>query len=103
MIEKNDRKKATKEYFDSQAEFYDISHDGRFVKCMYQEIVKRVMTLPGELMLKIINSRLKDSDSGDYRIYGKKQIIPLFQAHSLSVNQWKRINYRTFLFNAAKK
>lgn len=207
MIEKNDRKKATKEYFDSQAEFYDISHDGRFVKCMYQEIVKRVMslpgekildlgcgngniisllkekrkgdyygadispkmiqeakkrlgqgaelkvadvvklpyetdmfdiiicnasfhhytepdkaieeikrilkkegvlilgdpTLPGELMLKIINSRLKDSDSGDYRIYGKKQIIPLFQAHGLSVNQWKRINYRTFLFNAVKK
>ena len=207
MIEKNDRKKVTKEYFDSQAEFYDTSHDGKFVKCMYKEIVKRVMslpgekildlgcgngniisllkdkrkgdyygadisakmiqeakkrlgpdvelkvadvvklpyesemfdiiicnasfhhytepdkaaeemkrvlkkggvlilgdpTLPGELMIKIINSRLKDSNSGDYRIYGKKEIIPLFQAHDFSVTQWKRINYRTFLFNAVKR
>lgn len=207
MIAENDRKKATREYFDSQAEFYDVSHDGKFVKCMYQEIVKRVMSLPGEkildlgcgngnilsllkekrkgdyygadlstkmiqeakkrlgpgvdlkaadavklpyksemfdiiicnasfhhytepdkaieeikrvlkkggtlilgdptlpgkLMLKIINSRLKDSDSGDYRIYGKEEIIPLFQAHSFSVSQWKRINYRTFLFNAVKR
>lgn len=206
MTEKNDRKKVTREYFDSQAEFYNNSHDGKFVKCMYQEIVKRVMwlpgekildlgcgngniisllkekrkgnyygadispkmiqegkkrlgpdvelkvadavklpygeemfdiiicnasfhhytepdkaieeikrilkrggvlilgdpTMPGELLLKIINSRLKDNASGDYRIYGKKQIIPLFQAHGFSVSQWKRINYRTFLFNAVK-
>ncbi|MFT4007582.1 MAG: class I SAM-dependent methyltransferase, partial [Lacrimispora sp.] len=72
MIEKSDRKKVTKEYFDSQAEFYDTSHDGKFVKCMYKEIVKRVMSLPGEKILDLgcgngnIISLLKEKRKGDY-------------------------------------
>jgi len=31
----------TREYFDSNAKDYDNSPDGRFVRCMYQEIVDR--------------------------------------------------------------
>lgn len=34
-------KKITKQYFDSTARDYDNSHDGRFVQCMYKEIVNQ--------------------------------------------------------------
>lgn len=44
-MEQERSKKVTREYFDSTAKDYDSSHDGRFVRCMYQEIVERAEKL----------------------------------------------------------
>ena len=36
----------TRRYFDRVAEDYDASYDGRFVRCMYREVVRRAASLP---------------------------------------------------------
>lgn len=196
----------TKSYFDQEAENYDISQDGRFVKCMYGEIVRRAMelpgnkildlgcgngnvirllqrekdaeyhgvdlsgqmieearkrvrgnaefkvgnamelpyensmfdiiicnasfhhyteperavsemrrvlrtggtlilgdpTIPGRLPLKLLNWLLHQGSSGDFKIYGKSDIIPLFTENGFSVHQWNYINYKSFVMNAVK-
>lgn len=196
----------TKNYFDQEAENYDNSHDGRFVRCMYGEIIKRTLklpgdkildlgcgngniirllqkereaeyygvdlsaqmieearkrvkgrvefkvgnavelpykdsmfdiiicnasfhhytepdravseikrvlrtegtlilgdpTIPGKLPLKLLNWFLHQGNSGDFRIYGKKDIIPLFTENDFSVHQWNYINYKSFVMNAVK-
>ena len=43
------------------------------------------------------------TDSGDFKIYGKKDILPIFEAQGFEIENWKRLNYRTFIFNAKKK
>lgn len=49
--------KLTESYFDSTAADYDNSHDGKFVRCMYQEILSRVKNIP--------NSRILDLGCGN--------------------------------------
>lgn len=53
MDSKRKMQEITKTYFDQEAEEYDTSHDGKFVKCMYEEIVRRVMGLPGDKILDL--------------------------------------------------
>ena len=43
----------SREYFDRTAKEYDEGHDGRFVRCMYPEIVRQVKELQGENILDI--------------------------------------------------
>lgn len=206
MDVKKDFQKTTKTYFDQEAETYDASRDGKFVKCMYGEIVDRVEALPGNYILdlgcgngniisllkkrkkasyygvdlseqmireakkrvgrdvilktadamnlpfqdemfdivicnasfhhytrpltavkeikrvlkpggtlvlgdptcpallrKLLNWGLHLGPSGDFRIYGKKDILPLFSENGFLVQNWKRLNYRSFVFHATKQ
>ena len=199
-------KETTVKYFNNTAKDYDNSHDGKFVNCMYQEIIDRVRNLAGdkildlgcgngniinllkkerkadyfgldisenmieeakkkcgedvkftvgdsenlpyqdgqfdiiicnasfhhytkpevaikeikrvlksggtlilgdptvpELVRGLFNKMLPYTDSGDFKIYGKKDILPIFEAHGFKIEDWKRLNYRTFIFNAKKK
>lgn len=206
MDSKRKMQEITKTYFDQEAEEYDTSHDGKFVKCMYEEIVRRVMGLPGDKILdlgcgngniirmlqekrkaeycgvdiseamireaekrvgkgaefkaadvvsvpygddtfdiiicnasfhhytdpdaaleeikrvlkpggtlvlgdptmpfgfmrRVFNWGLQYGNSGDFRIYGKKEMIALLKIHGLVVENYKMINYRTFALNAVK-
>lgn len=199
-------KETTVKYFNNTAKNYDNSHDGKFVNCMYQEIVDRVRKLEGdkildlgcgngniinllkkereasyygldisenmieeakkrcdedveftvgdsenlpyqdgqfdiiicnasfhhytnpesaikeikrvlktggtlilgdptvpELLRGLFNKMLPYTDSGDFKIYGKKDIVPIFKAQGFEIENWKKLNYRTFIFNAKKK
>lgn len=61
-------KKITTDYFNKTAEDYDTSHDGKFVQCMYREILARVPDTRGQRLLdlgcgngnilKILNERI---------------------------------------------
>lgn len=195
----------SKEYFDSTAKEYDQGHDGRFVRCMYPEIVRQVEAAEGEnildigcgngnilktltgrrpgnyygvdlspamigeakkrlpegvnlqiadvvnlpfadqsfdillcnasfhhyeepdkaisemhrvlrpggtlilgdptfpLLRKLFNWAIKWGNSGDVWIYGKKDILPLFQKGGFDILKWKRLNYRAFIFQARKR
>lgn len=196
----------TRRYFDRVAEDYDASYDGRFVRCMYREVVRRAVSLPGDRVLdlgcgngnlirmlrevkrascwgadlspqmiqeagknlgdkvnlavadaaalpygdgqfdivicnasfhhyteperaveeirrvlrtggtlilgdptipgrlarKLLNRAVHKRDSGDYKIYGKTEITSLFAARGFRVHSWKRINFRSFVFEAEK-
>ena len=199
-------KETTVKYFNNTAKDYDNSHDGKFVNCMYQEIIDRVRNLEGikildlgcgngniinllkkerkadyygldisenmieeakkkcgedvkftvgdsenlpyqdgqfdiiicnasfhhytnpesaikeikrvlktggtlilgdptvpELLRGLFNKMLPYTDSGDFKIYGKKDIVPIFKAQGFEIENWKKLNYRTFIFNAKKK
>ncbi|WP_330654527.1 class I SAM-dependent methyltransferase [Intestinibacter bartlettii] len=199
-------KETTVKYFNNTAKDYDNSHDGKFVNCMYQEIIDRVRNLEGDKILDLgcgngniinllkkerkadyygldisenmieeakkkcgedvkftvgdsenlpyqdgqfdiiicnasfhhytkpevavkeikrvlksggtlilgdptvpelvrgfFNKMLPYTDSGDFKIYGKKDILPIFEAQGFEIENWKRLNYRTFIFNAKKK
>lgn len=43
----------TKRHFDQTAEDYDNSHDGKFVQCMYDEIIARTMGQKGDRILDL--------------------------------------------------
>lgn len=207
MDEKKDFRKETKQYFDKQAKDYDNSSDGKFVRCLYEEIVKRAVsfpaetvldlgcgngniigllkkekearyygvdlsdemiqearkrlgedvgletadaadlpfqdeyfdliicnasfhhytnpekavsemrrvlkkggtlilgdpTIPGKWLRKFLNWGLHQGNTGDHRIYGKQDIVPLFTGQGFEVKNWKYIRCRTFVFNAVKK
>lgn len=194
-----------KEYFDSTAKGYDQSYDGRFVKCMYPEIVTGAMQIPGERLLDVgcgngnvinllmkqrqgtyygvdlspamideakkrlpanvvleiadvvhlpfeddffdglicnasfhhyqeperavgemrrvlkpggylilgdptfpllrglFNWAMKWGKDGNHWIYGKKDILPLFEKGGFDILKWKRINYRSFVFQGRKR
>lgn len=204
MKENTSIKLTTKNHFDETAENYDKSYDGKFVKCMYGEILNRIITLnprkvldlgcgngnvlkllnenmdaklygldlsdkmilqakkklgnnahlsvgdaenlpyndnefdavicnasfhhytkphavlkeikrilrkggilvlgdptaPFNWYLKILNHFLKYSDSGDFKIYSRKEIIELLSSSGFYVEDFKKINYRTFALNA---
>ena len=206
MNTKKRMQEKTKSYFDKEAKEYDSSSDGKFVKCMYSEIVSRVMELQGRKILDLgcgngnvirmlqenreaeysgvdiseamileaqkrvgkgvelkaadaaalpynndifdiiicnasfhhytdpdaaleeikrvlkpggtlvlgdptipvgpvrwlFNRGLQYGNSGDYRIYGKKEIIVLLSKHGLEAEKWKMINWHTFVLNAVK-
>ena len=53
MNTKKRMQEKTKSYFDKEAKEYDSSSDGKFVKCMYSEIVSRVMELQGRKILDL--------------------------------------------------
>ncbi|MCI1931209.1 MAG: methyltransferase domain-containing protein [Clostridia bacterium] len=204
---KKDRefKNLSKEYFNSIAENYDNSHDGKFVNCMYKELVERAITLknkphtildlgcgngnviamisqktdadlygidlsekmikeakkrldkaklcvgnaeklpyddnkfdvvicnasfhhypkpeivlqevkrvlkkdgtfilgdptsPVNWYLKFLNWALKFSNSGDFHIYGKKEIIKMLEKTGFTVTNLKKIDFKTFVLNA---
>ena len=46
-------KKITTDYFNKTAEDYDTSHDGKFVQCMYREILARVPDTRGQRLLDL--------------------------------------------------
>ena len=46
-------KKITTDYFNKTAEGYDTSHDGKFVQCMYREILARVPDTKGQRILDL--------------------------------------------------
>lgn len=46
-------KKITTDYFNKTAEDYDTSHDGKFVQCMYREIIARVPDAKGQRILDL--------------------------------------------------
>lgn len=46
-------KKITTDYFNKTAEDYDTSHDGKFVQCMYREILARVPDTKGQRILDL--------------------------------------------------
>ncbi|WP_320957583.1 class I SAM-dependent methyltransferase, partial [Enterocloster asparagiformis] len=59
-------------------------------------------TIPGRLARKLLNRAVHKRDSGDYKIYGKMEITSLFAARGFRVHSWKRINFRSFVFEAEK-
>lgn len=59
-------------------------------------------TIPGRLARKLLNRAVHKRDSGDYKIYGKTEITSLFAARGFRVHSWKRINFRSFVFEAEK-
>lgn len=50
---KDTNKKLTTDYFNKTAEDYDTSHDGKFVQCMYQEILTHVPDAKGQRILDL--------------------------------------------------
>ena len=46
-------KQTTIDYFNSTAKDYDQSHDGKFVECMYEDIVNRVLDLKPKIILDL--------------------------------------------------
>ncbi|WP_276850655.1 class I SAM-dependent methyltransferase [Enterocloster lavalensis] len=59
-------------------------------------------TIPGRLARKLLNQSVHKRDSGDFKIYGKAEITSLFSTRGFRVHSWKRINYRSFVFEAEK-
>ena len=65
-------KQTTIDYFNSTAEDYDKSHDGKFVQCMYDTIVNRVLDLNPKTILDLgcgngnIIARLQKRLNADY-------------------------------------
>ena len=65
-------KQTTIDYFNSTAEDYDQSHDGKFVECMYDTIVNRVLDLNPKTILDLgcgngnIIARLQKRLDADY-------------------------------------
>lgn len=57
-------------------------------------------TSPFDWYLKILNYFLKYSTSGDYKIYSSKEIIQLLTSCGFNIEDFKKINYRTFALNA---
>lgn len=57
-------------------------------------------TCPFDWYLKILNYFLKHSDSGDFKIYSKKEITSLLTSLDFKVENFKKINYRAFALNA---
>ena len=57
-------------------------------------------TAPFNWYLKILNYFLKYSNSGDYKIYSEKEIKYLLTSSGFTVENCKKINYRTFALNA---
>ncbi|AFA49660.1 class I SAM-dependent methyltransferase [Acetobacterium woodii] len=57
-------------------------------------------TAPFEWYLKILNWGLKWSNSGDFRIYGAKEITALLSKNGFQVSGWKKIKNRAFVINA---
>lgn len=48
MDKQTDVSERARQYFDREAEDYDTSSDGKFVRSMYGEIVSRAAALPCE-------------------------------------------------------
>lgn len=59
-------------------------------------------TGPFDWYLKVLNYFLKHSNSGDYKIYSQKEITQLLYSSGFEVQNFKKINYRTFALNAVK-
>ncbi|WP_195267408.1 class I SAM-dependent methyltransferase [Eubacterium sp. 1001713B170207_170306_E7] len=65
-------KQTTIDYFNSTAEDYDQSSDGKFVRCMYDDIVERVLDLKPKTVLDLgcgngnIIARLQKLSDADY-------------------------------------
>lgn len=65
-------KQTTIDYFNSTAKDYDQSHDGKFVECMYEDIVNRVLDLKPKIILDLgcgngnIIARLQKRLNADY-------------------------------------
>lgn len=70
----NNIKKTTKLHFDEIAENYNNSHDGRFVRCMYEEIINRVLEMQPKNILDLGcgNGNILDilSKCTSYDLYG---------------------------------
>lgn len=73
--------------------------------------IKRVLKKDGVLILgdptspfnwytKLINFSLRYCNSGDYKMYTKKEITSLLTNSGFKVKDYKMINYRTFAVNA---
>ncbi len=88
------------------ASFHHYTHPEKAV-----EEIKRVLkpggtlilgdpTLPGRLLTKILSFFLKYSNSGDAKIWHKKDITKLFEHHGFAVEKWNYINHHSFMFNA---
>ncbi|WP_167959167.1 class I SAM-dependent methyltransferase [Anaerosporobacter faecicola] len=60
-------------------------------------------TAPMNWYLRILNYFLRYSNSGDYHIYGKKEIHHLLEEHGFQVKNWKMISMRAFLLCANVK
>lgn len=83
-----EKKKITEEYFDTTAGDYDNSHDGRFVRCMYGEIVSRAEKVRAETIL--------DLGCGNGNVIGllSKKIKASFYGLDLSGNMIKEAEKR---------
>ena len=46
-------KELTQKHFDETAGDYNTSHDGKFVKCMYDEILERIVAINPETVLDL--------------------------------------------------
>lgn len=57
-------------------------------------------TLPGKIFTSILNLLMKYSNSGEAKIWHKKEITALFRGYGFQVKDWKKINYKTFMFSA---
>lgn len=73
--------------------------------------IKRVLKKDGSLILgdpsapfnwytKFLNYFLKYSNSGDYKIYSKKEITSLLSKYSFEIKDFKMIDYRAFVLTA---
>lgn len=67
-------KENSKKYFDKEASYYDNSHDGKFVKVMYDEILNRINNINPKSLLDLGcgpgNILLKLSQNKNMKLYG---------------------------------
>lgn len=59
-------------------------------------------TAPLRLYLRLLNWGLKYSNSGDYHIYGKKEIHKLLGANGFEPFHWENVNLRSYILTAKK-
>lgn len=59
-------------------------------------------TAPFKWYLKFLNYFLKYSNSGDYHIYNQSEITSLLLKHNFHVENFKKLNCRSFVLNAVK-
>lgn len=59
-------------------------------------------TLPSRLLTGFINRFMKFSNSGDARLWHKKELLPLLLEYGFQVQEWRKVNGKAFLFRGIK-
>ena len=94
----------TKNHFNENAESYDESFDGRFVKPMYQGLVDELDNLQEGYLVKplraLMNFAFKFSNSGDYHIYGRNEMKKIMKKNGFRLESVKRTSKHTVLYIA---
>ena len=60
-------------------------------------------TLPGELLPRLLNRMMQYSQSGDAHIWSRKTILSFLNENGMAVENFQKLNPKTFILNARKK